>query len=114
MYKQILEVINDIEILVGEMAKVRNEIEDHLLEIDIKQKPLIESESKIYSAAYEIRKQLTNTPSQEWHPASDQPDTKDGWFLAVTKDNQPFLTHYINGWVAQVYQWTYIFLPRNT
>lgn len=55
-----------------------------------------------------------HTPSQEWHPASDQPETKDGWFLAVTKDNQPFLTHYINGWVSQVYQWTYIFLPRNT
>lgn len=51
--------------------------------------------------------------SQEWHQASEQPEKKDGWFLALTKDNLPFLTHYINGWLPQVCQWQYIYLPSN-
>ena len=54
-----------------------------------------------------------HTAPQEWHPASEQPENKDGWFLAITKDNLPFLTHYINGWLPQVHQWQYIYLPSN-
>lgn len=53
-----------------------------------------------------------HSASQEWHPASDQPIEKDGWFLALTKDNLPFLTHYLNGWLPQVDKWMYISIPR--
>lgn len=53
-----------------------------------------------------------HSASQEWHPASDQPEDKDGWFLALTKDNLPFLTHYLNGWLPQVDKWMYISIPR--
>lgn len=49
--------------------------------------------------------------SYTWHQAEEKPNHTDGWFLAVTKDGQPFLTHYINGWVSQVYLWQYIELP---
>lgn len=46
-----------------------------------------------------------------WHPASEKPERTEGWFLAITKDNLPFLTHYLNGWLPQVCQWQYISLP---
>lgn len=76
---------------------------------------LIDVENEMWTLVCEHVKntEAMHSASQEWHPASDQPIEKDGWFLAVTKDNQPFLTHYINGWVSQVYQWTYIFLPKD-
>lgn len=48
-----------------------------------------------------------------WHPASEKPESAEGWFLALTKDNLPFLTHFINGWLPQVDQWQYICMPTN-
>lgn len=52
--------------------------------------------------------------SYTWHQASEKPNHTDGWFLALTKDNLPFLTHYINGWLPQVCQWQYINLPMTS
>lgn len=59
-----------------------------------------------------LEQELEKRPTQEWHQASDQPENKDGWFLALTKDNLPFLTHYLNGWLPQVDKWMYISIPR--
>lgn len=52
--------------------------------------------------------------SQPWHQASEKPERTDGWFLALTKDNLPFLTHYIDGWIPQVNMWQYINIPTDT
>lgn len=72
-------------------------------------------ESEIYQLLndYIEKREECAAPSDHWHPASDVPETKDGWFIALTKDNLPFLTHYVNGWLPQVHMWKYIFLPMN-
>lgn len=59
--------------------------------------------------------ETTTTEGAEptWHLASEKPEKTDGWFLAITKDNLPFLTHYINGWLPQVHQWQCIYMPTN-
>lgn len=72
-------------------------------------------ESEIYQLLndYIEKREEGATPSDHWHHASDTPETKDGWFIALTKDNLPFLTHYVNGWLPQVHMWKYIFMPMN-
>lgn len=49
-----------------------------------------------------------------WHHASEKPQATEGWFLAITKDNLPFLTHYVDGWLPQVHMWQYINIPTHT
>ncbi len=73
----------------------------------------IESQLQALHDAY--FKQLDNTPGAEpWHPASEKPERTDGWFLAVSKDGNPFLTHFIGAekyWVNNVHMWQYVNLP---
>ena len=61
--------------------------------------------------ANEKMRQVDQPTAQEWHPASEKPERTDGWFLALTKENLPFLTHYIKGWLPQVHMWKYIDIP---
>lgn len=67
-----------------------------------------QEKAKIAAMIYD----MPDTPGAEpWHPASENPERTDGWFLALTKENLPFLTHYIKGWLPQVYVWKYIDIP---
>lgn len=60
-------------------------------------------------------KSLDETPGAEpWHQASEKPERTDGWFLAVSKDGNPFLTHFIGAekyWVNNVHMWQYVNFP---
>jgi len=76
---------------------------------------LLEVEDEMWTLAvnHVNNTEALHEPAPTWHPASETPEHTDGWFLAITKDNLPFLTHFVNGWLPQVYQWQYISIPTN-
>lgn len=114
------QYVSDYMDLFQEDQKLQAEIRSARLKIANAQQKVDEIETKRFKRFEQYLQDLQDaaetTESAEaastWHPASDQPEDKDGWFLALTKDNLPFITHYLNGWLPQVDKWMYISLPR--
>lgn len=72
----------------------------------------IESQLQALHDAY--FKQLENAPGAvQWLSKDETPfvTPTDEWFLAITEQGLPFLTHYVNGWLPQVHMWQYVKLP---
>lgn len=105
-------IISDIDKLVSDIHSARNEVDNHLLQIDIQSRNILDAEMKMAKLMHEGKEEWSHfVETHIWHPAEEKPNHTDGWFLAVCKDGQPFLTHYIGGWVSQVYMWQYIVIP---
>lgn len=68
------------------------------------------------SALCIIKNNMSNyesaTNHYDWHPADEEPQDKDGWFLAMYQ-GVPIITHYMtHGFIKGVTHWMYINLPN--
>ena len=93
--------------------KARSTYTDAYLNMKNAHQQLLEIEDEMWTLAVNHVKntEALHEPAPAWHPASEKPERTDEWFLALTKDNLPFLTHYIKGWLPQVHAWKYIDIP---
>lgn len=114
------QYVSDYMEFFQEDQKLQAEIRSTRLKIANAQQRVDEIETKRFKRFEQYLQDLQDAAetaesaeaAPTWHPASEKPETTEGWFLALTKDNLPFLTHYLNGWLPQVDKWMYIFLPR--
>lgn len=109
-------LLSRLETRISEIAAIRNEIDDYLLKIDIKQKAWMDEESKMIKLVAETMDEWRMFNHKHyWHTEVEEPDPEreKEYFLALTEDYQPFITHYMEGcgWLPQVYLWKYIELP---
>lgn len=110
------------DILLKQIEEQRAAILKAFAQIGEAAPKLEDLESQRYSLQDAFMKQMAEaqTPTADapgaepWHPASEKPERTEGWFLAVSKDGNPFLTHFIGAekyFVNNVHMWQYVNLP---
>lgn len=106
----------------------QQELNDKLVEVSMKMQDLLATNKALFAslrmnneAQMQQARELANAykeyysprSNEEWHPSTEIPEDKEAFYLAVTKDNQPFITHCMDcGWIKQVYMWKYIHIPK--
>ena len=103
------------------------ELNDKLVEVSMKMQDLLATNKALFAslrmnneAQMQQARELANAykdfystgSMEEWHPSTEIPEDKNSFYLALTKDNQPFITHCMDcGWIKSVDLWTYIHIP---
>lgn len=88
--------------LVAENMHLQKELRKNM----IAQMNLVQSYQPLFEDYY-----AGNQKETVWHPASEEPEHKEGKFLARAKDGHPFITTFIGQeryWITNVHEWMYI------